>query len=659
MLGNITLAAEPITISGAGFGSLGAILNSGDNTITGPITIGSSSSLGSLTGTLTISGAITDNTNGFALTKVGTGTLALSSANTYSGGTTISNGVLAISNGSALGSGSISVADGAELDLSGDITLSRNISFQGTGVGGNGALRSVSGDNVYSGTATLQANGTSIQVDAGQLTLSGDLTDGSNGYETDKTGAGLLIVTGNLTSSGSLQAVEGELRITGSYASTVTLAGGTISGTGTVGSLDQAFGAVGTVNPGTGGSTTGTFTTTQGGYAVTTGGTLHIDIGGTVPGVTYDQVVNTSPGFVDIVDSTLDVSLVNGFIPTIGDRFEIINNQNNGAVLDPFQGLNQGDTFQQGAVTFQVDYAGGDGNDVTLTVVDVAYVWTGLGGDNNWSTAANWDTNTAPTDGANLLFPSGASQPSNVNDLSGMSFHSIEIDDKNYSISGNAITLTNGISSTYTSGASTFGLDTTLTATETFDVATGGTLDMSGVITVSNFGGGFGVTKTGGGTLEYSGSSANQYNGGTVINAGTLVLAKADDVISSNGSVIVGDNTTGASLQVLGNNQFWVGSDVTVNEGSTFDVGSYLEHISNLNLQGSTVQIDATGVLYTFVGVNTYATTNNVTSSIQGLGALEIDNTLNTFTIADDVDLAVELSISTTIQGQVPPVASP
>lgn len=39
-------------------------------------------------------------------------------------------------------------------------------------------------------------------------------------------------------------------------------------------------------------------------------------------------------------------------------------------------------------------------------------------------------------------------------------------------------------------------------------------------------------------------------------------------------------------------------------------------------------------------------------SVIQGLGALKIDNSSNTFTIADDAELAVELSISTIIQGQ-------
>ena len=104
-------------------------------------------------------------------------------------------------------------------------------------------------------------------------------------------------------------------------------------------------------------------------------------------------------------------------------------------------------------------------------------------------------------------------------------------------------------------------------------------------------------------------------------------------------------------MQLAGSDQFWVGADVTVNEGSTFDVGTYTAHISNLNLEGSTVQIDSGGVLATFVGINTYATTNDVTSVIQGLGALQIDNTTNTFTIADDPNLDVELRISTVIQG--------
>ncbi len=312
------------------------------------------------------------NPGGFtrSLQKNGAGTLGLSGANTYTGGTTINAGVIAISNSSALGPlGSISIANGAELDLSGGITLSRNISFQGTGASSNGALRSVSGNNTYSGTAAVQANGTRIQVDAGQLTLSGNLTGSSLGV--NKYGAGVLLVSGSLTSAPILHSVAGDLRINGSDPSDVTLYGGNISGTGTVGSLDYASGSSGTVDPGTGSGTTGTFTT-AGGYQVGTGGTTHIDIGGTTAGSTYDQIVNTTSGSVDLTGSNLTVSLVNGFTPAIGDSFEIINNQNSGAVTGTFNNLAEGATFMSGLVAFQVSYAGGNGNDVTLTVIQAS-----------------------------------------------------------------------------------------------------------------------------------------------------------------------------------------------------------------------------------------------------------------------------------------------
>lgn len=357
LLGGITVP-EPITMSGGGFGGLGAIINgNGDNTMTGAVTLAAGGAIGSLSGNLTFSGVIDDGVGGFALTKVQSGAVTLAGANTYDGGTTISGGVLAITNGSALGTGSASISNGAELDLSNDITLSRDISFAGTGVGGNGAIRSVSGNNTYSGTATLLAAGTRIKVSAGQLTLSGDLTDGGNGYSADKYGSGLLLVTGDLTSNGSLRAVEGDLRITGSCVGAVTLAGGVVSGTGTVGGLDHAGGSSGTVDPGAGGGAAGRFGAI-GGYQVGAGGTTHIDIGGTTAGSTYDQVVNTTSGSVDVADSNVDVSLVGGFLPAIGDVFTIIDKQNGGAVTGTFHNLNEGDTFKSGIVTYQVSHVG-------------------------------------------------------------------------------------------------------------------------------------------------------------------------------------------------------------------------------------------------------------------------------------------------------------
>src|SRR5690349_2644318 len=63
-------------------------------------------------------------------------------------------------------------------------------------------------------------------------------------------------------------------------------------------------------------------------------------------------------------------------------------------------------------------------------------VWSGLGVDANWSTAANWAGGVAPTSDDNLVFPAGASQLSNFNDLANNTrFRSITISDPGYNIS--------------------------------------------------------------------------------------------------------------------------------------------------------------------------------------------------------------------------------
>ena len=264
-----------------------------------------------------------------------------------------------------------------------------------------------------------------------------------------------------------------------------------------------------------------------------------------------------------------------------------------------FNGLDQGATFDvtDGSTnaTFQIDYEA-YGISLTVTQVSTTYTWSGLGGDSNWSTGANWMGGDAPTPGpgVSLVFPAGASRLTNNDDLgNGSHFNDITINAPGYRLGGDSIDLDGDITAGFALGTSTISNNIALQSSRTIDVAEGGTLDMAGVIAVSDFGGGYGVTKDGGGTLEYSGPSDNLYNGNTTVDAGTLLLAKSDGVISANGSVIVGDNTTAATLQLAGGDQFWVGADVTVNEWSTFDVGSQTAHISNLDLEGSTVQIDA------------------------------------------------------------------
>ncbi|HSX47707.1 MAG TPA: hypothetical protein VLF63_02945, partial [Patescibacteria group bacterium] len=104
--------------------------------------------------------------------------------------------------------------------------------------------------------------------------------------------------------------------------------------------------------------------------SVTLNGTLTDQIGGTIACADYDQL-NVS-GNADISNSTLQVSFVNGFSPSVGQTFTIINNTGSSPITGTFNGLSEGSTFTSGGVTFSISYIGGSGNSVVLTVVSSA-----------------------------------------------------------------------------------------------------------------------------------------------------------------------------------------------------------------------------------------------------------------------------------------------
>jgi len=152
-----------------------------------------------------ISGAATTLTKAGA----GTGSLILTGANTFAGAFNITTGIVRISNDSALGTtaGGTTVSSGATLEMLGGITVGAEaLSLNGAGVGSNGALRSLGGNNIYNGAVTLAGN-TTIQSDAGLLTLNGTITNGAN----------LLTVqgAGNTTLTGVIGGGAGGLTKTG------------------------------------------------------------------------------------------------------------------------------------------------------------------------------------------------------------------------------------------------------------------------------------------------------------------------------------------------------------------------------------------------------------------------------------------------------------
>ena len=82
---------------------------------TGPVTLGGNRTITVNAGNFTVAGPIGEGAGGpFSLTKSGLGTLTLSGANTYSGGTTINPGgaVMVVNSNTALGAGPVTLAGG-------------------------------------------------------------------------------------------------------------------------------------------------------------------------------------------------------------------------------------------------------------------------------------------------------------------------------------------------------------------------------------------------------------------------------------------------------------------------------------------------------------------------------------------------------------------
>lgn len=182
----------------------------------GDVTLGSGTLTVSFFGSMSFDGVIS-GTGG--LTKQKPGTFALSGSNTYSGETRVEEGTLEVRHSNALGSTSAGtiVADGAALEIdgrNGDVHVGpESLHLLGSGIDGDGALRSVSGANTWSGDVTLASTGllvTTIGVDSGELLLDGIVSD-TGGQTLHKPGAGQLALAGANTYSGTTNITAGTL----------------------------------------------------------------------------------------------------------------------------------------------------------------------------------------------------------------------------------------------------------------------------------------------------------------------------------------------------------------------------------------------------------------------------------------------------------------
>jgi autotransporter-associated beta strand protein len=246
---------------------------------------------------------------------------------------------------------------------------------------GNGVLQISEHNAPGLTTGSIEGNG---EVNLGSLTL----TVGANNLSTTFSG---IIQDGDLGTGGSLTKIgTGTLTLSGAniYTGTTTVTAGTLlvsnrhnSGTGT-GAVNVNTGTLGGRGTIAGNVTVGTG---SGSGAILAPGANRSTATLTIQGAltfngdsTYDLNLNTTRSTADKVIAhgvTIASNAQFSFIPVghgtlpLGTVFTIIDNTASTAIAGVFSNLPNGSTFTAGGNTFQVNYQGGDGNDLTLTVV--------------------------------------------------------------------------------------------------------------------------------------------------------------------------------------------------------------------------------------------------------------------------------------------------
>jgi hypothetical protein len=288
--------------------TLGANLSAGEFTSFGAVTVGSGATLNAGTGGFVQDMATAATTVSAGGSLLDTGTYSQGNGSTLVNGqlttplfhvtggtvTTGTGGILTVGAGGYTQDLAVTtqVNAGGQMNLTGDFSQ------------GNGTTLV---DGVLS-TPLLHVTGGTVTVGAG-----GDLSTGSGGYTQGTSGTVTTIAAG-----GQLNAIDGDYsqEIATSTIVDGTLTANAVNNSGTVsgsGQINGDFNNLGTIAPGDGG--VGSLDI-SGNYSQT--GFLDIDLDGP------DSVTVLNAGGEASLGGTLDVSLLGGFVPTLGETFLVM-----------------------------------------------------------------------------------------------------------------------------------------------------------------------------------------------------------------------------------------------------------------------------------------------------------------------------------------------
>ena len=526
-----------------------------------------------------------------ALVKSTTGTVVLSGSNSYTGGTALNDGMLAVTNAASLGApgGGLSIGAGT-LEVASGFAEARSIALTGPS-----AAIQVDAGRWYANSGTLSGGGGLAKTGDGLLLLCG----GGSMQSQANVNSGTLQIDGTYTlpilnvnnsaqlaGSGSIVLTSDGLYYKSSQASTFagSLVGGADSGVEVNNPAGGSLTLTGTSSYGGGttltagmlvvsnsaGSATGTAAVTLNGGTLASGGAPSGSgrIGGDVIAGTGGHLI--APGGVGPIGtlnlggalslngkSTLDFDISG----TSHDLLSIAGSLNVAglpAIALNYSGALSGNyvlasypssSGMSGTSSFNILTPAPAGYkwDITSTGIDLELLlthgscsWTGGGGDHLWSTAANWAGNVQPSASGDVAtFDTTASggtitldAPQTVGGLT------LNNGTASYTLAGTTLTLDNGgapAAVTVVAGTHSIAAPIILSSSGAFGPQAGTQLTLSGDI--GDGGRNLPLSLTDGGTLILSGT--NTYGGGTYVDAGTLVVQNSAALLDGS-SLVVG-----------------------------------------------------------------------------------------------------------------------
>ena len=334
--GTVTLAADATITTAAGNGITGSQL-----TLSGPVVLGSNvltlapdlAVTNTTSVPIVLSGAVSGSgsvvVNGQAQSRA-----LLSGSSSYTGGTRVTSGSLAVGNANALGTGSLAV-NGGVLDLNG-----QSLSV-GTLSGSSGGVVT----SAVAGAASLAVNQT------GNSGFAASIQNGAGVVSLAKSGIGVLHMSGSNSYSGATTVTGGQIRTAasgvadGSNNSAFGTGDVIVSGSGSVAlrnatalSNNFTIGGAGVYGSGTQGAIRGTFSTSN--RTASISGAVTLSANALIATAASDSITNTSlllsgpislgshaltfspygaPGVVRASDPTASPIVVTGTITGTGD----------------------------------------------------------------------------------------------------------------------------------------------------------------------------------------------------------------------------------------------------------------------------------------------------------------------------------------------------